>query len=74
MRPPAGPIPWVTETLTDCPPIFDEPAWDDRRSGWELEADEKNTSCFLSFVHGNPPPADIAAKCPAAAESEEPKP
>jgi len=58
---------WVTPSFVDCPPVFDDPAWDARRSGWELKMDEKSHQCFFEAVRGNPPPPDVPASCPASA-------
>ena len=58
---------WVTPSFVDCPPVFDDPAWDARRSGWELKMDDKTHKCFFEAVRGNPPPPDVPASCPASA-------
>jgi hypothetical protein len=57
---------WVDASYVDCPPVFDDPAWDALRSGWELKMDEKSRQCFFEPVRGNPPPADVRASCPAS--------
>lgn len=65
-KPPPRTDGWVDPSYVDCPPIFDDPAWDARRSGWELKMDEKSRQCFFEAVRGNPPPADVRAACPAS--------
>jgi len=56
---------WVNNVPVDCPPLFDDPAWDDRRSNWELKKDEKANECLFDYIRGNPPPASVKATCPA---------
>jgi hypothetical protein len=66
-KPPPRTDGWVVPSFVDCPPVFDDPAWDALRSGWELKMDEKSRQCFFEPVRGNPPPADARANCPASA-------
>ena len=66
-KPPPRTEGWVTPSYVDCPPVFDDPAWDARRSGWELKMDTKTRQCFFDPVRGNPPPPDMRASCPASA-------
>lgn len=61
--PPGVPIP-MDRTLVDCPELFDDPAWDDRRSGWTLAMDEGTKTCLFQSLGGNPPPPNMKAKCP----------
>ncbi|MBK6517361.1 MAG: hypothetical protein IPM79_10955 [Polyangiaceae bacterium] len=61
--PPGVPTP-MDRIQLDCPEIFDDPAWDDRRSGWTLAIDEGTKTCLFQPMGGNPPPPNMKAKCP----------
>lgn len=58
--------PEMEKVYVDCPEIFDDPAWDERRTGWSLVQDETTKQCMFTPKGVTPPPPNQAAKCPAA--------
>jgi hypothetical protein len=55
---------WTDNVPVDCPPEFDDPAWDSLQAGESLGWDEKTGLCaFLPWL-GNPPPPPLEAGCP----------
>jgi len=67
---PTGMPPPVDRITVDCPAIFDDPAWDDHRTGWVLAVDEGTKECVFMPRAGNPPPPNLKATCPASIDAE----
>lgn len=55
---------WTDNLLVDCPPEFDDPAWDSLQAGDTLSWDEKTGLCAFVPGFGNPPPPPVEAGCP----------
>lgn len=55
---------WTDNLPVDCPPDFDDPAWNAISSGESLSWDEKTGKCAFVPWLGNPPPPPVEATCP----------